>query len=185
MEIIIDLEYIKEIAKEKDEENWGFRAFLKQLDMAPREIDAVVHRIAEEVVSQIDCTKCANCCKQISPVLDKDDVSTFALGLKMPMSEFKEQYLIPDEEAPLNYRFKELPCPFLKNDRCSNYDYRPKDCRSYPHLHKKYFTSRLLGVIGNYEVCPIVFNTYEQLKTQLGHNNWRDDDDFEFGFEWE
>jgi hypothetical protein len=74
METTIDLEYIKEMAKERDEENWEFRAFLKQLDMAPKEIDAIVHRIADEVTSQIDCTKCANCCKQIRPILDKDDV---------------------------------------------------------------------------------------------------------------
>ena len=50
-----------EMAKERDEENWEFRAFLKQYDMAPKEIDAIVHRITDEVTSQIDCIKCANC----------------------------------------------------------------------------------------------------------------------------
>ena len=50
--------------------------------MVPKEIDAIVREIVAEVTSQIDCTKCANCCHQIRPVLDKDDVSKFALGLK-------------------------------------------------------------------------------------------------------
>ena len=180
MGISIDLKYIKEMARERDEENWEFRSFLKQHDIAPKEIDAIVHRIADEVTSQIDCTKCANCCKQIRPLFDKADVSKFALGLKITMSEFQEQYLIQDEEDLSKQRFDELPCPFLKNDQCSNYNCRPKDCRSYPHLHKKDFASRLWGVVSNYEVCPIVFNVYEQLKIELWHNDRIDEDDFEW-----
>ena len=31
---------------------------------------------------------------------------------------------------------------------------RPEDCHSYPHLHKKDMTRRLLGVLGNAGVCP-------------------------------
>jgi Fe-S-cluster containining protein len=183
MEIVTDLEHIKEKALEREEENWEFRAFLKQLNMAPKEIDTIVHEIADEVTSQIDCTQCANCCKQFRPALDRDDVSKFALGLKMEISEFQERFLSQDTDNSAHYIFKELPCPFLVNNKCSNYDCRPKDCRSYPHLHKKDFTSRLWGVIENYGVCPIVFNVYERLKTEL----W-DDDTFsidDFDFEWE
>jgi Fe-S-cluster containining protein len=183
MGITIDLEYIKEMAIEREEVNLEFRAYLKQHDMAPKEIDAIVHGIADRVSSQIDCTKCANCCKQIRPVLDKDDISNFALGLKIPVSEFQEQYLSRDEENSSKHRFNELPCPFLKNDQCSNYNYRPRDCRSYPHLYKKDFVSRLLGVVENYEVCPIVFNVYEQLKAEIWHNKRLNEG--EFNFEWE
>jgi len=183
MEIVTALEYIKEMALEREEENWEFRAFLKQLVMAPNEIDAIVHKIADEVTSQIDCTQCANCCKQIRPVLDMEDVSKFALGLKNEVSEFQERYLSQDTENSSQYIFKELPCPFLNNNKCSNYDCRPKDCRSYPHLHKKGFVYRLWGVIENYAVCPIVFNVYEQLKTELWDNNSFNIDDFDF--EWE
>ena len=183
MEIVTDLEYIKEKASEKEEENWEFRAFLKQLDMAPKEIDAYVHEINDEVTSQIDCTQCANCCKRIRPVLDKDDVSKFVLGLGNEVSEFREQYLSQDTENSTQYIFKELPCPFLVDNKCSNYDCRPKDCRSYPHLHKKNFTSRLWGVIENYGVCPIVFNVYERMKTELWDNDFFSSDDLDF--EWE
>ena len=41
------------------------------------------------------------------------------------------------------------------------------DCRSYPHLHKKEIISRLMGVVFNCSVCPIVFNVYEQMKLEL------------------
>ena len=180
MKITLDLKYIEKMAKERDEENWEFRAILKQHEMASRELDAIVHRIAAEVTSQIDCTKCANCCQQIRPVLDKEDVSKFALGLKISRSEFQEQYLSQDDENVSKHIFNELPCPFLKNQRCSNYDFRPQDCRSYPHLHKKDFSSRLWGVVANYEICPIVFNVYEQLKIEL----WQDDE-LNDDFEWE
>lgn len=180
MRMLIDLERIKEMAKEREEENWEFRVLLKQLDMAPKEIDAIVHGIADEVTSQIDCTKCANCCKQIWPVLDKDDISKFALGLKTDASEFQEQYLSRDEENSSKYRFNEIPCPFLKNNQCSNYSCRPEDCRSFPHLHKKDFVSRLWGVVENYAICPIVFNVYERLKSELWHGNRSNEDDSEW-----
>ena len=167
MAIKIDLQHIKMMGIEREEENFNFRAYLKMHDLGSEEIDAIVHRIADEVVPQIDCTKCANCCKQIKPVLDKDDVSKFARGLNISVSEFKKKYLAASDEQPAQFEFNKLPCPFLKNDQCSNYEYRPKDCRSYPHLHKKDFVSRLFGVIDNYEICPIVFHAYEKLKTEL------------------
>ena len=47
------------------------------------------------------------------------------------------------------------------------YAHRPKDCHSYPHLHKKEFVFRLWGVVENCSICPIVFNVYEQLKDEL------------------
>ena len=180
MEIVTDLEYIKEKAVEREEENWEIRSFLKQLDMDTKEIDAIVHSINDEVTSQIDCTQCANCCKQIRPGLDRDDVSNFVFGLGNIESEFREQFLIQDTDDPAQHIFIELPCPFLANNKCSNYDCRPKDCRSYPHLHKKDFVSRLWGVIENYGVCPIVFNVYEQLKTELWGNEFFNTDDFEW-----
>lgn len=171
MAIITDLEYIKEIAIEKEDENWGFRVYLKQHELTRREIDAIVHLITDDVTSKIDCKECANCCKQISPVLDGEDASIFAEGLNMPASEFIERYLSSENESSDKFTFIELPCPFLTNNLCSNYDRLPKDCRSFPHIHKKDFVSRLWGVVENYSVCLIVFNVYEQLKTELWHND--------------
>lgn len=158
------------MGEERSEENWNFRTFLKQLPIDGDELDSIVHQITAEVSSQIDCTKCANCCKQINPVLGKDDVSNFAKGLKISTSELEQNYLILHEDKPSQHEFKEKPCPFLKEDRCSNYDHRPTDCRSYPHLYKDRFVSRLMNVIGNYSICPIVFNVYERLKADL----WQD-----------
>jgi uncharacterized protein len=176
MVIEIDLEYIKKMGAEREDENWEFRAFLKQQDLTRQEIDSIVHEITEGVSSEIDCTKCGNCCKQIRPVLDEEDISKFVLGLDMPVSEFKEQYLGAKDDHSSKFRLNELPCPFLENDQCANYEHRPKDCRSYPHLHKRGFVSRLWRVVDNYEICPIVFHVYEQLKAEL----WQDEDEIEW-----
>jgi hypothetical protein len=75
----------------------------------------------------------------------------------------REQYI---EKYDGSDRIKTSPCLFLKDLKCSVYESRPADCKSYPHLHKKDITSRLLGVIDNYSECPIVFNVYEELKTE-------------------
>ena len=67
-------------------------------------------------------------------------------------------------------RMKQIPCPFLDGNLCTIYDDRPKDCRDFPHLHKRDMRSRSIALIENAELCPIVFNTLQRLKMRLG---WR------------
>ncbi|MDF1520522.1 MAG: YkgJ family cysteine cluster protein [Brevefilum sp.] len=167
MNIITDLNYIRKMGTKRENENWQFRLFLKRLDMDSRDVDAIVHRINEEVTSKIDCTECANCCKEIYMSMDQAEIVDFADGLNISAEQLLTQYLVKNKEEPSKMKVAELPCPFLKNNRCTNYNHRPKECRSYPHLHKKDFIFRLFGVMSNYGRCPIVFNVYEQLKKEL------------------
>ncbi len=173
MRLETDLEKIKRIAIKKRDENYRFRSYLKMLDIETEELDSIVHGIYEEVRAQIDCTKCANCCKELTTEFDKNEIKIFAKGLNMPPEKFKQKYLTPTEDEPGKFFIDALPCPFLENNLCVNYENRPESCVSFPHLHKPFFTSRLFGVVGNYSVCPIVFNVYEQLKDLLWHRNWR------------
>jgi uncharacterized protein len=165
--LITDISTIKARAIEREDENWEFRATLKSHDLSSDEIDAVAHRILAEVVSQIDCTKCGHCCEVIRPTLNEEDIRTFAEGLAMPEKQFRAQYLTHEKGRRLNLIFKALPCPFLEDQQCSNYDSRPKECRSYPHLYKADITGRLIGILINYEICPIVFNVVERIKAEL------------------
>ena len=174
----IDLPFIALEAVEKEEENVAFRSFLKFLDIGSEELDAIVHEINDNVSAQIDCTQCANCCKMIHPVLSEKDVAGFAGGVQVAPAALKEDYLVPAEEKPGKFHFNALPCPFLADSRCSNYAARPQDCRSFPHLHKKNFRSRLWGVIFNYELCPIVYYVYEELKEELWYEDEFEFDDF-------
>lgn len=173
MKVEIDLEKIKIIGKQKEDENWKFRSYLKGLDIEEEELDKIVHKINDDVTSQIDCTKCANCCKVFDPVLDEEDVTKLSSSLNLNIDEFKKAYLVESREEKDCYNFNKVPCPFLKDNKCSVYENRPKVCESYPHLHKDEFWTRLMGVVQNYSICPIVFNVYEQLKKEMWRRDWK------------
>ena len=168
-----DLKKIKQLGKKKDRENWEFRSFLKFIDLEMEELDSIVHSIYKEVSLQIDCTKCANCCIEMKPVLNKEDIKRFSTGIDIPVTEFINQNIERGEDKT-EYFFNKKPCPFLKDNLCTNYDFRPEDCRSFPHLDKEEFVTRLWAVVDNYSICPIVFNVYEILKDKLWQHN--DDD---------
>ena len=167
-----DLKKIKQLGEKRDRENWEFRSFLKFVDLEPEELDSMVHEIYQDVSSQIDCTKCANCCKEMKPILKQQDIKRFSSGIDIPVKELKDKHIEKGEE-PNEFYFNVKPCPFLKENLCTNYNFRPEDCRSFPHLDKGEFTSRLWTVVENYSICPIVFNVYEILKNKL----WRYRDD--------
>lgn len=161
----IDLKQISNIAKRKEKENWEYRSFLKSYDIELEKLDAIVHEIYREVESKIDCTKCANCCRTVGPILIQKDIDKLANEMGIPTNKFISEYLEKDEDGDLI--FNKSPCPLLHGNLCTHYDSRPRDCRSFPHLHKKEFVFRLIQVIQNYSICPIVFNVYEQLKIRL------------------
>ncbi len=160
-----DLKEIEKIAEEKEDENWEFRSFLKSYDIEIEELDSIVQNLYKKVAEEIDCTKCANCCKKITPTLSQDDVYQLSQGTGFSTKQIKADFLKKDEDG--DYVFRKTPCPFLQENLCTQYNFRPKTCRSFPHLHKAEFVFRLIQVINNYSICPIAFNVYEQLKFQL------------------
>lgn len=164
----MDLDQIKKISKRKVNENYRFRTFLKSQEVPDERIDDIVKVLYKQVYSEIDCIKCANCCRTISPGLDDEDIIRLSESLRMPEDLFREEYLVKEDDSRLLY-FKNVPCPFLDGNLCSHYDARPKDCREFPHLHKGSFNGRTLEMIDNSSVCPIVFNVLEMLKEEVWH----------------
>jgi Fe-S-cluster containining protein len=158
-----DLIKIKNLSKEREDENWSFRTFLKGYDI--KNLDTIVHKLFMQVSEAIDCTACGNCCKKIQPILKKKDINKLSKSLNITPDQFISKYVNKDEDG--ERILNQLPCPFLKDNKCTQYDSRPIDCASYPHLHKKDFVFRLIGVVNNYSICPIVFNVYEGLKRKL------------------
>ena len=181
MKIITDIDRIKQLSEQNDDDNWKFRSFLKMVDLDMDEVDAIVHRHYEDVASQIDCCACANCCRTMVPILSRADIVRMASALNMSEDEVVRDYLKPAEERG-SFTFRSAPCPLLEGNRCTIYEARPENCRGYPHIQKDEFLTRLIGVIENCSVCPIVFNVYERLKAEswpgagdLG-DLWLDDD---------
>jgi len=170
MNIETDLKKIKETAQKKEDENWEFRSFLKGYCIEVVKLDSIVHRLFDLVSMEIDCTACGNCCRGVSPILSQKDIERLAHGLGTSIEHFRRQFLVEsDKNFSEGLIFNKEHCPLLKGNSCSHYELRPEDCRSFPHLHKKKFVSRLIGVIENYAICPLVFNVYERLKNELWH----------------
>ncbi len=78
MKITMDLAYIEKMEEKREIENVEFRSYLKFHCLTSEEIEAIVQRILTKVTSQIDCTKCGNCCEKIRPTLDEEDIIIFA-----------------------------------------------------------------------------------------------------------
>jgi len=163
MKLETNLDVIKLAGKEKSDENFEFRSFLKGQD--EDEVDEIVHQLHDEIAAQIDCTKCGNCCSIFTTVVTDEEIDRLSAIDKMPAKDFKKKFI--EVSGDNNKYLKDTPCRYLENKRCTIYADRPEECRSYPHTQKDEFNSRLFGVIDNYEVCPIVFNLYEQLKRKM------------------
>lgn len=165
MKLQTDPKVVAKLAEEREEINWRFRTFLKNIDLKIEELDDIVHQHYEDVASQIDCCACGNCCRQILPTLDDADVTRLAAGLGTTVDEIVAQYLTRDEDNNLSCNRR--PCPFLSGNRCHVYGHRPGTCRSYSHLQKDEFVFRLTQAVNNCSICPISFNVFERLKDEL------------------
>ena len=138
-----------------------FMAKLSRLN--PQKLDDLMLRLHNAEFKKIDCLKCSNCCKTISPAMNNSDVRRMAATMKIKISEFNDLYLNIDNDG--DYIFKQSPCPFLGEDNfCSVYESRSRACREYPHTNRKRFYQILDLTSKNYKVCPAVFNIVEQLK---------------------
>ena len=131
--------------------------------MDPRKVDNAFHRVHEEVFEEVDCLKCANCCKTTSPIFYQTDIERLAKGLRMRPGDFLETYLRVDEDG--DYVLKSSPCPFLDDGNyCRVYEHRPRACREYPHTDRKKMVQITDLTLKNTMICPAVFEMVERLK---------------------
>lgn len=165
-----DLVQIRQQAEKKENENDRFRQFLKfKCNLEPEEIDERVFAATRQVWAGIDCTKCANCCKEVHPTFSEEEVDRLARRLAMTRERFIETYLQRSELYSDNpWTTRTTPCPFLKDNLCSVYEYRPADCSGYPYLYEPQFVSRTMGMINRTFTCPIVYESMEELKKSTG-----------------
>lgn len=144
-----------------EDENFDFLTSLKMKNA--RRVDALAAEIHAEAFQKINCLDCANCCKTLGTLVTKADAIRISDFLEISTQEFHEIYLEKDEEGDL--MIKTLPCPFLAEDNtCKIYSVRPKECKGYPHTHKKGFASRRFMHSQNTLTCPAVFYIVEKMK---------------------
>ena len=109
-----DLVQIRELGHKKEDENWRFRQFLKsQCDLEEDEVDRQVFETTRRVWAGIDCTACANCCREVKPSFSEDDVTRLAQRLGMEREQFIQRYLERTEAHDENpWQTRTEPCPF-------------------------------------------------------------------------
>jgi uncharacterized protein len=157
----MDLQRFRNSAQQRSSENKKFLQGIKKKD--PRKVDDVFHATHEEVFEEIDCIRCANCCKTTSPIFYQNDIERVAKSLRMKPGDFVEKYLRIDEDK--DYVLKSSPCPFLDADNyCLVYEDRPKACREYPHTDRKKMVQIMELTYKNTLVCPAVLEIVERLK---------------------
>jgi hypothetical protein len=136
--------------------------FLK--NKKPKDLDKTIQGFHKDTFNEIDCLKCANCCKTTSPAIYENDIDKMAKYLKIKPGIFIEKYLTIDTDNV--YMFKNTPCPFLGVDNyCSIYESRPKACREYPHTDRKRFYQITNITYKNIEICPVVVTVLDKLKS--------------------
>lgn len=130
------------------------------------QLDEAFHEHHDQVFQEIDCLKCANCCKTISPIFKNKDIERIAKSLKMRPTAFIEEYLYIDQDG--DYVLKETPCAFLGHDNyCGIYEVRPKACSEFPHTNHKNMQKHLFLAKKNLEVCPAVVEIVKKINSNI------------------
>jgi uncharacterized protein len=166
-ELITDLVQIRKLGEQKLDENMRFRLFAKIRGLPEKRLRV----IAAEIESRIDCTRCANCCREAIPTLTQKDADRIAAHLGITPAEFEARYTQPgDDPGERMLRLTATGCVFLADNLCTIYEVRPRNCANYPHLVRSdhSLVSRMLPIVWRASTCPIVHNSLEAFKEATG-----------------
>jgi len=165
--MLTDLVQIARLGAKKRDENFRFRAYLKN----HRHSDRRLQNFAEEIQEQIDCTKCANCCRVTETGIQERDIERLAKFIGVTREEFMRDYTMrAEEDNELILKRGESGCVFLKDNLCTVYEARPQNCAKFPHLVRGdgSIASRMWSMVDRTEFCPIVYNWMEKVKDDMG-----------------
>jgi uncharacterized protein len=168
MDLLTDVMEIRRRADRNTAGNLKFRRFVRARHLP----EGPFRVLAAEIQDQIDCTECANCCRQFIVNVNDEEVGAIASYLRMTIEDVRHQYTEPDAEEPgrtvlIN---RDDACVFLDGNVCMIYDARPKPCREFPHLSVtgKSLGNRIESIFRRASLCPIVYNTLESYKRLVG-----------------
>ncbi len=165
--MLTDLVQIKLLGEKKRPENERFRKHMKSFDHS----DRILRRIAEDVENRIDCLECANCCRVATAKVTERDVQRLAKHLHVKPGRVMAEYVVESEEEGLILqRGKQTGCVFLSGNECTVYDARPESCQKFPHVVRGNgsIASRMWELIDRACYCPIVYNSLEAFKDDMG-----------------
>src|SRR5260370_2160897 len=107
--MLTDLVQIRRLGQQKRNENFRFRAYLKN----HRHSDRRLRRFGEEIEAQMDCTTCANCCRVSEVGITDRDVDKLAKFIGVTKEEVLRDFTQSDEEGGLILHKTQVGCLFL------------------------------------------------------------------------
>ena len=83
---------VKETFKRIEEENYAFRAYLKN-HADEDELDEQFLKLHNELFLGYDCNKCRNCCAEYLASFKEDELGPVAAFLRMGEKDFRDKYI--------------------------------------------------------------------------------------------
>lgn len=141
--------------------------FLRKLDeVVPEDFSRLARELDRSVWAEIDCTRCAHCCKTMTPTYKHQDIKRIAAHLNMNPKDFVSQWLEKEAEGG-EWVNRQQPCPFLQDNRCSIYEVRPADCAAFPHHHRRPLDAYNETLIQNLDKCPASLDLVQKLEKRV------------------
>ena len=88
---MINPDNVADYAKQKENENYRFRIFLKN-NADPKKLDEQFLELHRELFPSYDCSQCRNCCKEYHGTIPEEDISKAAAFMGMEDETFVEKY---------------------------------------------------------------------------------------------
>ena len=103
-----------------------------------------------------DCSICGLCCKDEELIIKEPDINKISRNLQLDKKSFLEQYTHYNQAT--KETIMNMPCPFLKEDRCTIYPIRPEICCNYPIF---VLEKEGLVIFSEIEMCAQATHFYE------------------------
>jgi Fe-S-cluster containining protein len=128
--VVTDLAEVSRLGTAKAKENLAFRRHLSARNYA----DEPFQILASEVQQHVDCTNCANCCRNSVVPVNKPEIENIASYLGVTPEAAAHLYTVPDPDAPASRILRDSgdACVFLDGNLCMIYEARPKTCHDFP-----------------------------------------------------
>jgi Predicted Fe-S-cluster oxidoreductase len=146
----------------------SFRRFLTRLEKTPpRGLDLLAVQTDVLVWSETDCLSCANCCKTMTPTFTDKDIKRISAHLHMSEAAFRKKWLKKDRQG--DWINTQQPCQFLnlKDNKCSIYEVRPKDCAGFPHHTRRRMVDYMHVFKQNIEYCPATYRLVQRMMEKV------------------
>jgi len=164
--MLTDLVQIRRLGESKRDENSRLRLHLKRRNYQERRL----MRMAQQIEEQIDCTAFANSCRVATVKITERDAEKLMKRLGVNRLRFLADYVEQSPEEGFVLKRNQEGCVFLEGNLCGVYDARPHTCATFPHLTRGAgsLVSRLWQMVDRACYCPIVYNTLEAWKPEVG-----------------